>query len=102
VPRQGKSTRRSPEIDNVESVVVWSSASTVTQAPTASARSQMVRALFRVGGEAPLAQQRARLGDKGLGGSGGAGGRSEVIHCCLHATVAKEIANPFGQVSRAS
>ncbi|CFE44676.1 Uncharacterised protein [Mycobacterium tuberculosis] len=45
MPSQGKSTRKSPDIDNVESVVVWSSASTVTQAPTRSARSQMARAL---------------------------------------------------------
>ena len=34
-------------MDSVESVVVWSSASTVTQAPTRCARSQMVWALSR-------------------------------------------------------
>ena len=34
-------------MDSVESVVVWSSASTVTHAPTSSAAAQMVRALSR-------------------------------------------------------
>ena len=60
-------------------------------------------ALLELG--APLQQaivQRARLGEEGLGRRGGAGRGSGVIHCCLHATVTQEIANPFAGLSRGS